>query len=74
MKLIQLVRETLNNFQPFGLSLSKPLVLQEMPFDKLRANGINQSFLNEGESLILFIHADNRIFVSASTSIPADGA
>jgi hypothetical protein len=26
---------------PFGLSLSKPVAPQAMPFDKLRANGIS---------------------------------
>ena len=31
---------------PFGLSLSKPLFLQMVPFDKLRVNGINQRFLS----------------------------
>lgn len=36
--------ETLIKSDPFGLSLSKPLLLQEMPFDRPRANGINQCF------------------------------
>ena len=39
------VKEVLNQSKPFGLSLSKPLMLQVMPFDKLRANGFIQSFL-----------------------------
>ncbi len=37
-------REILNKSKPFGLSLSKPLILQAMPFDKLRANGFVQRF------------------------------
>ncbi|MBP9218695.1 MAG: precorrin-6y C5,15-methyltransferase (decarboxylating) subunit CbiE [Sterolibacterium sp.] len=36
--------ETLIKSDPFGLSLSKPLLLQEMPFDRLRTNEINQCF------------------------------
>jgi hypothetical protein len=36
--------ETLNSSQPFGLSLSKPSLLQGMPFDKLRANGDYSEF------------------------------
>ncbi|MFV0371921.1 MAG: hypothetical protein ACK5JI_09840, partial [Azonexus sp.] len=38
------IKEILNQSNPFGLSLSKPLILQMMPFDKLRANGFVQSF------------------------------
>ena len=39
-------RELLIKSNPFGLSLSKPLFLQVVPFDKLRANGINQCLLS----------------------------
>ena len=35
-------REMLIYSEPFGLSLSKPLKIRGLPFDKLRANGINQ--------------------------------
>ncbi len=38
-------REALIKSDPFGLSLSKPLLLQEIPFDRLRANGISHRFL-----------------------------
>jgi hypothetical protein len=45
-------KEVLNQSKPFGLSLSKPLIVQVMPFDKpvlsevegLRANGFVQHF------------------------------
>ena len=40
-----LLRETLIYSYPFGLSLSKPLILKGAPFDRLRANGLNQWFL-----------------------------
>ena len=33
------MNDTLIHNDPFGLSLSKPLFLKELPFDKLRANG-----------------------------------
>jgi hypothetical protein len=39
-----IAKETLNKSKPFGLSLSKPLMLQVMPFDKLGANGFVQRF------------------------------
>ena len=42
LPLIPLAREALIYSKPFGLSLSKPLIFQEKPFDKLRANGFNQ--------------------------------
>jgi hypothetical protein len=38
-------KETLIYSKPFGLSLSKPLKIRGLPFDKLRANGINQASL-----------------------------
>ena len=38
------LKETLIKSDPFGLSLSKPLFVKVVPFDKLRANGINQCF------------------------------
>jgi hypothetical protein len=37
-------RKALDNFCPFGLGLPKSLVSWAMPFDKLRANGMAQSF------------------------------
>ncbi len=36
-------KEVLNKSRPFGLSLPKPVMLQVMPFDKLRVNGFVQS-------------------------------
>ncbi len=35
-------KEVLNKSRPFGLSLLKPVMLQVMPFDKLRVNGFVQ--------------------------------
>jgi hypothetical protein len=40
----------LNQSEPFGLSLSNPLILQAIPFDKLRANGFAQRFPNSSAS------------------------
>ncbi len=37
-------REPLNKSDLFGLKLPKPLFLQAVSFDKLRANGVNQGF------------------------------
>jgi hypothetical protein len=37
-------RKNPDSSHPFGLSLSKPAMPRGMPFDKLRANGIAQSF------------------------------
>jgi hypothetical protein len=37
-------REALDNSPPFGLSLSNPVIPRGISFDKLRANGIIQSF------------------------------
>jgi hypothetical protein len=48
--LVVMSRETLNKSNPFGLSLSKPLIPWAMPFDKLRANGIAQGFPKECEA------------------------
>ena len=41
-------KEALIYSQPFGLSLSKPLIFQGVPFDKLRANGFIQRFPKSG--------------------------
>ena len=39
---LPLFKEPLIKSNPFGLSLSNPLFLNVVPFDRLRANGINQ--------------------------------
>jgi 5-(carboxyamino)imidazole ribonucleotide synthase len=40
--------EAMSNPHPFGPGLSKPLALHEIPFDKLRANGIIQNLRADG--------------------------
>ncbi|KAI5913101.1 hypothetical protein PA01_18825 [Azoarcus sp. PA01] len=58
-------KEALIKSKPFGLSLSKPLLLQGMPFDKLKANGINQRFPNgafqSGRVAFTFAFAHRRL-------------
>jgi hypothetical protein len=48
-------RETLNESNSFGLSLSKPLISWAMPFDKPRANGIVQHFPASGRTALFSI-------------------
>jgi hypothetical protein len=57
-----LLNEMLIYSKPFGLSLSKPLKIQGLSFDKLRANGINNS-LNAENYLAISSNSTSKISV-----------